>query len=609
MGDQKANNSSNDMGMLNTVKLANNMAQAQAHLQRIQADLAAFHMDPEGPVQMDPLNLGDTFKTFVTLMQEHPHEIANAQYQLFSQYQELCQNMMARMNGEQVEPLITPERGDRRFKDEGWNHDIFDFMKQAYLITAKWADATLKDIDGKLPVRDKRKVEFYAKQFMDALAPSNFMLTNPQVLREFMATSGDNIVRGLEQMAHDIERGKGKLNIKQTNTEAFEIGRNIAATKGSVVYRNDLCELLQYDPTTEEVYEKPILIIPPWINKYYILDLQEHNSMVKWLTDQGHTVFMVSWNNPDERLAHKTFDDYMVEGAMATIAAVEAATGVKKPNVVGYCIGGTMLACALSWWATKGNTKPVESATFLTTTLDFSDPGDLSVFVDETQLHNMEQSMEAHGGFLEGSEMATAFSMLRANDMIWSFVVNNYLLGKEPMAFDLLYWNSDPTRMPVKMHSFYLRHCYLQNDLPNKRMVLGGEIMDLANITVPVFMQAAREDHIATFDAVYKSLHHLGSRSKKFVLAASGHVAGVVNPPSAQKYSHWVANSTALPESTEKWLENTKELKGSWWPTWNDWLIKKAGKKIPARKPGDGQLKVLEPAPGSYVRKHSVPMN
>ena len=609
MSDSKHTSQFDAAAQMNAVELAQNMAQAAAHLQKIQTELATFHYENKGPIQLDPLNLTATFKTFMQLVTDHPQEIANAQFRLMEQYSQLCQNMMARMSGNDVPPLVQPPKGDKRFKDDGWNLEIFDFIKQAYLLTSNWAEETLKSIDSDLPVRDKRKVEFYAKQFLDALAPSNFTLTNPEVLREFMLSNGGNIAKGLEHLAHDIEKGRGRVMITQTDASQFEVGRNLAATPGSVIYKNDLCELIQYNPTTKEVREIPILIIPPWINKYYILDLQEKNSLVKWLTDEGYTVFMVSWVNPDETHNQKTFADYMVEGAMATVSAVEAATGVKKPNIVGYCIGGTMLSCALAWWAAKGNTEPVNSATFFTTTLDFSDPGDLSVFIDETQISNMEETMQAHGGFLEGSEMATAFSMLRANDMIWSFVVNNYLLGKDPMPFDLLYWNSDSTRMPLNMHGFYLKHCYLRNDLANKRMVLGEEIMDLSRVQVPIFMQAAKEDHIATFDAVYRSVKLLGSPSKKFVLAASGHVAGVVNPPSAQKYVHWVPNSDDLPDTKEEWMEQSTEIKGSWWPTWKDWLDERSGPMVSARHPGDGKLAVIEPAPGSYVRRQAVPIS
>jgi polyhydroxyalkanoate synthase len=444
----------------------------------------------------------------------------------------------------------------------------------------------------------KKRVEFYTKQFADAIAPTNFIMTNPEVLRTTLQSNGENLVKGLDNLLEDLERGHGELSIRQS-ADAFTLGKNIALTPGKVIFRNEMLELLQYEPTTAEVYERPLLIFPPWINKFYILDLRPENSFIKWLTAEGYTVFVASWVNPDKRLAQKTFEDYMREGIFAALDAVEQATGVRDPNVVGYCIGGTLLASTLATMAATGGVDRVHSATFWAAQVDFSEAGDLTVFVDEAQLDAMHQQMEAAGGLLEGKKMATTFNMLRANDLIWSFVINNYMLGKQPMPFDLLYWNSDTTRMPEKMHLFYLRECYKNNALARGEMVLGGQRLDVTKVTIPVYLQSAREDHIAPFRSVYKATK-LFKGPIRFILAGSGHIAGVINPPAAKKYQYWT-NDT-LPEKVEDWQAGAVEHPGSWWPDWNAWLSKLSGPKVPARKPGDGKLQPLGDAPGSYVK-------
>ncbi|MCC7428462.1 MAG: class I poly(R)-hydroxyalkanoic acid synthase, partial [Alphaproteobacteria bacterium] len=458
----------------------------------------------------------------------------------------------------------------------------------------------VKTVDG-VDEKTAQKVDFYTRQFVDAMAPSNFVLTNPEVLRKTAETGGENLIKGLSNLLADLERGKGRLSVKMTDMDAFKVGQNIALTPGKVVFQNDLMQLVQYTPTTEKVLKRPLLIIPPWINKYYILDLRPKNSFIKWAVDQGHTVFVISWVNPDEKLAAKTFDDYMEEGPLAALAAIEKATGENQVNAIGYCLGGTLLACLLSWMALKGDDR-VKSATFFTTMVDFEEAGELSVFIDEEQLRALEEKMGKRG-FLEGHEMATTFNMLRANDLIWSFVVNNYLLGQEPFPFDLLYWNSDSTRMPARMHSFYLRKMYQENLLVKPGAIrLMGEPIDLGRIAIPTYILSTREDHIAPWTSTYRATQ-IYRGPTRFVLAASGHIAGVVNPPESGKYSHWV--NADLPADPAAWLKGSTELAGSWWPDWHRWVSGLAKARVAPRAPGDGALPALEDAPGSYVKSRA----
>jgi polyhydroxyalkanoate synthase len=404
-------------------------------------------------------------------------------------------------------------------------------------------------------------------------------------------------LRGLNHLLEDLARGKGRLAIKMTDLEAFEVGGNLALSPGKVIYQNDLMQLLQYAPSTEEVYRRPLLIIPPWINKYYILDLRPKNSLIKYAVDQGFTVFVISWINPDERHAGRTFEDYMVEGPLAGLEAIEQATGERESTVIGYCLGGTLLACTLAYLAAKRERR-IAAASFFAALTDFENPGELGVFIDEEQLAAMDEMM-ARRGFLEGREMATTFNMLRANDLIWSFVINNYLLGKEPFPFDLLYWNSDSTRMPYAMHSFYLHKFYREN-----RLVVPGGItlcgvpIDLRRIRLPIYMLSTREDHIAPWAATYAATQ-LYRGDTRFVLAGSGHIAGVINPPGQQKYGYWT--NDRLPRDPNDWLDGATEHPGSWWPDWAAWNAQNSGPMVPARQPGDGQLEPVEDAPGSYA--------
>ncbi|MDA0306452.1 MAG: class I poly(R)-hydroxyalkanoic acid synthase [Proteobacteria bacterium] len=563
--------------------------------------------EDQGPTDKDPLNIGGAFMEMTSRMMADPAKMVQANMALWQDYVSLWQNSAARMMGGEAANSVEPDKGDRRFKDDAWNeNDVFDYIKQSYLLTSRWLQSTVGDVEG-LSDKDAQKVDFYTRQFTEAMSPSNFALTNPEVLRATVESKGENLLNGLKNLLHDLDEGKGQLKIRMTDEDAFEVGKNVATSKGKVVYRNDLMELIQFDPSTKTVNKTPLLIMPPWINKYYILDLRPENSFIKWSVDQGHTVFVISWVNPDEKLAHKTFDDYMLEGPLAAIAAIEKATGEDKINVVGYCLGGTLLACTLAYMAAKKDDR-IKTATFFTAMVDFSDPGELGVFIDEEQLDSLEKKMDKKG-YLEGAHMATTFNMMRGNDLIWSFVVNNYLLGKDPFPFDLLYWNSDATRMTPAMHSFYLRKMYLENKLVEPGgITLDGVALDLSKITVPTYIISTREDHIAPWQSTYAAVNQY-SGPVKFVLSASGHIAGIVNPPAAKKYCYWSSDGKKKnPKKPDAWFNAATQHEGSWWPDWDKWTHQNAAKnekKIKARKPGSGELKALCNAPGEYVRVRS----
>ncbi|PIW28371.1 MAG: class I poly(R)-hydroxyalkanoic acid synthase [Rhodospirillales bacterium CG15_BIG_FIL_POST_REV_8_21_14_020_66_15] len=589
-------------------EFSNAMVEIAERSQRLVTEWLTQHGKEIKAQDVDPLNIGEAFLDMTRHMMSDPAKMMESGITLWQSYMELWQSTAVRMMGGEAAPVAAPARDDRRFRDEAWSENqVFDFIKQSYLLTANWLESTVKDVEG-LDSRTQRKVDFYTKQFVDALSPTNFLMTNPQALRATVETRGENLVNGLNNLLEDLERGDGKLAIRMTDMDAFEVGRNVATAPGKVVFRNDLIELIQFDPLTEKVLETPLLVVPPWINKYYILDLRPENSFIRWASEQGHTVFVISWVNPDARLARKTYEDYMLEGPLAAMDAVERATGERAINIIGYCLGGTLTATTLAWMAAQKGEKwkdRIKSATFFTTMVDFADAGDLAVFVDETQLENMEAKMSERG-YLEGSEMATTFNMLRANDLIWSFVVNNYLLGKDPFPFDLLFWNADSTRMPAAMHSFYLRKMYLENKLSTPGgITLAGTPVDLGLIDVPSYVISTREDHIAPWKATYAATQ-LYKGSVRFVLSASGHIAGVINPPAAGKYCFWTNDKT--PGDPDAWLAKAKENKGSWWPDWDAWVKKRSGRKtVPARIPGDGRLKALEDAPGSYVKTRLDP--
>jgi len=497
---------------------------------------------------------------------------------------------------EGVEDVVKPERGDKRFLDEEWGKNaFFDFLKQAYLVTARWANDLAEHADG-LDEHTRHKAGFYVKQISYALSPSNFVLTNPELFRETIAANGSNLVRGMKMLAEDIAAGKGELKLRQADNSKFEIGRNIALTPGKVIARSDLVEVIQYDPTTETVLKRPLLVCPPWINKFYILDLNPEKSFIRWAVEQGHTVFVISWVNPDERHGRKDWESYVREGLQFSLDAIEQETGETEVNAIGYCVGGTLLAAGLALMAQEGDNR-IQSVTFFTTQVDFTYAGDLKVFVDNEQVQALEKAMNDRG-YLEGTKMAMAFNMLRSGDLIWPYVINNYMRGKDPMPFDLLYWNSDSTRMAAANHSFYLRNCYLENNMSAGRMQLAGRNIQLSDIKIPVYNLATKEDHIAPARSVFLGCRYFGG-DVEYVMSGSGHIAGVVNPPSLKKYQYW---TDGKPEGKfEDWVANATETPGSWWPHWHKWIESKDSQRVPARTTAS-KLKSLGDAPGTYVR-------
>ena len=592
----KNNNETPHFGLPDPALMTRTMAEVAERGQRIVGDF--LRRQAEDSSKPDPLNIGHAFMEMTARMMANPAQLVQAQIGFWQDYLTLWSNTARRMMGGDAPAVIEEARGDRRFKDDAWReNEVFDFIRQSYLLSSRYFTSVVQGTEG-LDAKTAQKVDFYTRQFVDAMSPANFVMTNPEVLRRTAETGGANLLKGLTNLLADLERGKGKLRIRMTDDSKFKVGENIAVTPGKVVFQNDLMQLIQYAPTTETVYKRPLVIFPPWINKFYILDLRPKNSLIRWAVEQGHTVFVASWVNPDEHLSEKGFDDYIKEGVLAALDAIEAATGERAVNAIGYCLGGTLLATTLAYMAVKKDTR-IKTATYFVTMTDFEEAGELGVFIDEEQLQGLEERMGKRG-FLDGREMATTFNMLRANDLIWSFVVNNYLLGQEPFPFDLLYWNDDSTRMPAKMHSFYLRRMYQANDLckPGGITLLGTAI-DLRKIKVPSYLVSTREDHIAPWKSTYRGTQ-LYSGPVRFVLAASGHIAGVVNPPEGGKYSHWV--NEELPASPDEWFAGATELAGSWWPDWQRWVTGQDKAMVPARVPGEGKLPALEDAPGSYVR-------
>jgi polyhydroxyalkanoate synthase subunit PhaC len=547
----------------------------------------------------DTSAIGGSFVELMSQMAADPASVARAQVDLFNDSMAVWQRTAERMMGGRG-PEASPGKSDKRFKHADWTENaMFSFIKESYLVAAKSILSSVRGVRGLDPDAAK-KADFYTRQFVDAISPSNFMATNPEVIGKTLETGGQNLLHGLENLLADLERGDGRLAISMTDNQAFELGRNVATTPGKVVFQNALMQLIQYDPTTSKVREWPLLIVPPWINKFYVLDLQPKNSFIKWAVDQGHTVFVISWVNPDATLAQKGFEDYMLEGPLAALDAIKCATGERTVNAVGYCLGGTLLASTLGYQAVHGDDR-IASATYFVTLVDFSDAGDMSVFIDEEQIASLERRMDERG-YLEARDMATSFNMLRANDLIWSFVVNNYLLGKEPIPFDLLFWNSDATRMPAAMHSFYLRNMYQRNLLAKPGGVsLAGTPIDLTKIKTPTFLLSTREDHIAPWKSTYAATH-IYSGPVKFVLSASGHMAGVINAPGG-KYGHWT--NDALPTTADEWFAGARAHDGSWWTEWDKWVNQFDHCRVSARIPGGGKFPAIEDAPGSYVRVRS----
>ena len=548
-----------------------------------------------------PSEIAEVIKTFSAVAEYWLTDNVRAsdmQTRIAKDYLDLWGSSVRRLAGEDVRPAIEPSPRDRRFKDPEWkSNQFFDFVMQLYLLTTRWAQDLVRDAEGVDP-HTRKKAEFYVQQITNAIAPSNFVFTNPEVLRETLASNGNNLVRGMTMLAEDIEAGHGTLRIRQSDPANLVVGVNMATTPGKVIYQNDLMQLIQYEPTTENVLRTPLLIVPPWINKYYILDLRPEKSFIKWCVDQGITVFVISWVNPDRELGKKTFEDYMKQGPLTAMDVIEKVTGEMKVHTAGYCVGGTLLATTLAWLAEKRRVR-VTSATLFAAQVDFTHAGDLLVFVDEDQISALERDMQATG-VLEGGRMAMAFNMLRSNDLIWSYVVSNYLKGQPPSAFDLLHWNSDATRMPAANHSYYLRNCYLENRLSTGSMVLDNTLLDLSKVKVPVYNLATREDHIAPADSVLYGSQFFGG-PVKFVLSGSGHIAGVVNPPEGGKYQFWT-NDNIKDVSLADWIKGAQEHKGSWWPDWRARLESIDAEPVPARAVGSATTPPIEDAPGSYVK-------
>ena len=527
-----------------------------------------------------------------------PERVAEAQGRLFAGFIELWGNSLKRMMGEPAPSVAEPDPRDSRFKDPEWSgNQYFDFIKQVYLISARWADEMVDKAEG-LDPHTRQKAAFYVRQIANALAPSNFVLTNPELLRETLGSNAENLVRGMHMLAEDIAAGGGDLKIRQSDANSFRVGENLATTAGKVIHQNDLCQLIQYKATTKEVLKRPLLIVPPWINKFYVLDLAPEKSFIKWAVDEGHTVFVISWVNPDERQARKGFEHYMREGIFESLDVIGKVAGTNGVNAIGYCVGGTLLSVALAYAAATGDER-IKSATLFATQVDFTHAGDLKVFVDEEQVADVEYKMQMRG-YLEGKKMAQAFNLLRSNDLIWPYVISNYFKGKSPPPFDLLYWNSDATRMPAANHAFYLRNCYLENRLTEGTMTIDGVRLDLKKVRIPIYDLATREDHIAPARSAFYGASFFGGKVT-FVLSGSGHIAGVVNPPSRNKYQYWTGPSPNGDEF-DKWLTKAKERPGSWWPHWQKWIEALDDRHVKARRIGGGKYKPLEDAPGTYVR-------
>lgn len=581
--------------------MAHNMAEVFDISGQIWQTFLAGQLQEGGRKHPDPLNTWPTFAELYRTMWDNPKQLADKTIEFWAAQQQLWQNSLLKWLGapDAKQSLELPHmlKPDKRFSHKEWSENaIFDYLKQSYLLTSGWMQDTVNSV-GEMDPKERRKAAFYTRYFVEAMNPANFFALNPEVLEATAREKGENLVRGLKMMLADLERGKGKLLIRQTDMDAFEVGRNTAVTEGAVIFENELIQLIQYAPTTEKVHAKPLLIIPPWINKYYILDLNQKKSMVKWLVDQGHTVFIVSWVNPDSRHGAKSWEDYMFEGGLTAIEKALEETEQKSLHLVSYCVGGTMAGTLMAWLG-KRRDRRVASVTFFTAQLDFEDAGELQIFVDEHILEVVGEEMEK--GYMPADRMAQAFNMLRANDLIWGYVVNNYMLGKDPFPFDLLYWNADSTAMPARAHRFYLERFYIRNAFAKGELTVRDVPITLADIKGPVYHVATKEDHIAPAASVYRGAKEMKKASVRFVLSGSGHIAGVVNPPSLQKYQYWT-NDDMAPATLEDWMQEAVETPGSWWPDWDAWLKQRSGRLVPARVPG-AHLGVVEAAPGSFVR-------
>ncbi|WP_280514913.1 class I poly(R)-hydroxyalkanoic acid synthase [Aureimonas sp. ME7] len=577
---------------------ARNMARMLEHLG--QAASAWVEPRERGDTQDSPINYPDVVATLSKVGDywlSDPARALEAQTTLMLRFMGIWTDSMRRASG--IDASELPPSSDKRFTHEDWRRNLFfGFLREAYVATADWANSLVERADG-LDPHTRRKAVFYIRQITDALSPSNFVLTNPELYRETVAQNGENLVRGMKMFAEDLARGGGQLRMRQSDASRFALGVNVAMTPGKVVAENEICQIIQYSPATETVLRRPILISPPWINRFYILDLNPEKSLIRWMVEQGHTVFVISWVNPDERHADKGWQAYIDEGLVFGLDTVSRATGETEVNAIGYCVGGTLLAAALSYLKAKGDER-IASATFLTTQIDFRHAGDLKVFVDEAQLDEIERTMAK--GYLEGARMANTFNLLRSGDLIWPYFVNNYLKGKEPLPFDLLFWNADATRMAKANHLFYLRNCYLENRLAKGEMEIGGVRLDLSDVTIPIYNLATKDDHIAPARSVYAGSRVFGSEVT-YVVTGSGHIAGVVNPPSRGKYQFWVGRPPSDALTFDDWWKSAEETKGSWWPHWHGWVTALSHEHVAPRYPGDNGLPVIEDAPGRYVRQ------
>ncbi|WP_029087232.1 class I poly(R)-hydroxyalkanoic acid synthase [Brevundimonas aveniformis] len=581
-------------------QLSMNLAKAAMTAQQVIAEAALKQADRPAALSPDPFNVAPAMTQVMTSLASRPDKLFQAQAALFSGYMDLWTDAARQATGQASE--LAPAPRDKRFAAPEWSENpVFDVMRRSYLLSSTWLNdliSSAEDIDP----RTKRRAEFFTKLLTDAFSPSNFLASNPAALKQLMETNGESLVKGMQNFAADMERGDGTLKISQADYGQFKVGENVATAPGQVVWRDELFELIQFDAATDKQRAIPLLIFPPWINKFYILDLQPKNSMIRWLSAQGFTVFICSWVNPDKDKAGFGFDDYLEKGIYRATQKVMDQTGQDRVNTVGYCIGGTLMGSALAHMAAKGD-KRVNATTFFAAQHDFAEAGDLLLFTDEHWLNEIEQKMDAAGGVLPGAAMADTFNALRANDLIWSFFVSNYLMGKDPPAFDLLFWNADQTRMPKALHMDYLRSMYGNNALAKGEMTMGGERLDLSKVTIPLYFQASREDHIAPMNSVYRSARAFSNADVTLTLAGSGHIAGVVNPPSANKYQHWINDQ--LPSTLQEWLDGASEHPGSWWEHWAAWLHDKSGEWVDARDPSKGPLKPIEAAPGSYVKVKS----
>jgi len=580
------------------------MQQASAQYQALMSDMLE-RLWPSAAASTIYDEMGRCFQAGAEALARDPQLLMSTQTRLFQDQMALLQGTLRELNGESVEPVITPARSDRRFRDEAWQSEpYYHFLVQQYLLFSRAVDDMLAGIQG-LPESQKRNLEFYARQYVSAFSPSNFASTNPEVQRVTRETGGQNLLDGLKRLRDDLANSAEGINVAMTDTEAFRLGDNIAVTPGDVVFENELIQLIQYRPSTEKAFSTPLLVVPPWINKYYILDLRQDNSMMRWLVEQGHTVFLISWRNPGPEQSDLTWADYMQMGPLAAMDAIEQATGEKQVNILSYCIGGTLTASTMAYLAAEKQSDRVRSVSYMATLQDFSDPGEIGVFLNEPVLQGLEKQM-AQDGYLDGRVMAFSFNLLRENDLFWSFYVSNYLKGEAPTAFDLLYWNTDGTNLPAGTHAWYLRHMYLENRLVQPGGIeLDGVPIDLSQIETPSYWVSAREDHIAKWQTTYNGTQLPKASIKRFVLGGSGHIAGIVNPPHKNKYGY--ATNDSLPATPDEWLEGTEQHEGSWWNDWQAWMtgngFVEPEPEVSARTPGEGKLDVIEAAPGRYARQ------